>query len=187
MKTIKLFFLATLLFSGLANAQITKGNWMVGGSGSFTKYKSTYPDNNTESTYTGYYLDLSPNVGYFVVDNFSIGSVVGFSFGNPSGPDNNSLGFGLAPFVRYYFRKSDKIINPFLQASYSFYRGKIQSGEGYNKSSEYRLKGGSAFFLNSSVALEITIEYNSSINNYNNNQYDNFTTGIGFQIHLEKE
>jgi len=96
------------------------------------------------------------------------------------------LGFGLAPFVRYYFRKSDKIINPFLQASYGFYKGKKQSG-GYNTSTDYRLKGGTAFFLNSSVALEISIEYNSSIKNFNNTQYDNFTTGIGLQIHLEKE
>jgi hypothetical protein len=187
MKTIKLFFLATLLFSGFANAQITKGNWMVGGSGSFINYKNTYPDNNTETTQTGYVFDLLPNVGYFVVDNFSIGSMVVFSFINPSGSDNNSLNFGLAPFVRYYFRKSDKIINPFLQASYSFNRSKIQLEDNYNKSSEYSLKGGSAFFLNSSVALEITIEYRSSINNVNNNQYENFTTGIGLQIHLEKE
>lgn len=31
MKTIKLFFMAILFFCGIANAQITKGNWMVGG------------------------------------------------------------------------------------------------------------------------------------------------------------
>lgn len=186
MKTLKLFIIVAILCAISASSQITKGNWMVGGSGNFTNYKNTYPDNNATTTYTGYYLDLSPNIGYFVVDNFSIGSVVNFSFGNPSGPDNNSLGFGLAPFVRYYFRKSDKVINPFLQTSYGFYRGRKQSG-GYNKSSEYRLKGGTTFFLNSSVAVEFTIEYNSSIKNFNNNQYDNFTTGIGLQIHLEKE
>lgn len=187
MKTIKLFFIATILFTVSANSQITKGNWMVGGSGSFINYKSTYPDNNTKSTQAGYALDLAPNVGYFVVDNFSIGSIVGFSFNNPSGSANNSLSFGLAPFVRYYFRKSDKIINPFLQASYSFNRSKIIEEGVYNTSSEYRIKGGSAFFLNSSVALEITIEFNSAIKNRNNFQYDNFTTGIGLQIHLEKE
>lgn len=187
MKTCKLFFIATILCTISANAQITKGNWMVGGNGSFKNYKTTYLDNFTQITQAGYALDLSPNVGYFVVDNFSIGGIVSFSFNNPSGSSNNSLSFGLAPFVRYYFRKSDKIINPFLQGSYSFNRSKIQSGGGYYKSSEYSLKGGSAFFLNSSVALEITIEYNSSINNVNNNQYDNFTTGIGLQIHLEKD
>ena len=183
----KTTIMAILLFSSLANAQITKGNWMVGGSGSFINYKNTYPDHNTETTYSGYALYLLPNVGYFVADNFSIGSIVNFSFDNPSGSDNNSLSIGLAPFVRYYFRKSDKIINPFLQASYSFNKSKIQLEDGYNKSSDYKLKGGSAFFLNSSVALELTIEYNSSINNPFNRQYDYFTTGIGLQIHLEKE
>jgi hypothetical protein len=187
MKLIKHLFIATILFTLSAHSQITKGNWMVGGSGSFTNYKSTYPDNNTKSTQAGYALDLAPNVGYFVVDNFSIGSIVGFSFNNPSGSANNSLSFGLAPFVRYYFRKSEKIINPFLQASYGFNISRNQIQEGNRKSSDYRLKGGTAFFLNSSVALEISIEYNSAINNYNNFQYDNFTTGVGLQIHLEKE
>lgn len=160
---------------------------MVGGNGSFTNYKNTIQDNNTETTYTGYYLDLLPNMGYFLVDNFSMGGVVGFSFNNPSGSDNNSQSFRLAPFVRYYFRKSDKIINLFLQANYGFNISRNQLQEGNRKSSEYRLKGGTAFFLNSSVAVEFTIEYNSSIKNFNNTQYDNFTTGIGLQIHLEKE
>ncbi len=187
MKILKIFFIITILFTLSVHSQITKGNWMVGGSGSFINYKNTYPDHITETTQTGYAFELLPNVGYFVVDNFSIGSMVAFYFINHSGPYNNSLSFGLAPYVRYYFRKSDKIINPFLQASYGFNRSKIQIEDGYNKSSEYRLKGGSSFFLNSSVALDITIEYRSSINNVNNNQYNNFTTGIGLQIHLEKE
>lgn len=121
-----------------------------------------------------------------MVDNFSIGSIVPFYFDNASGPNNSNLNYGFTPYVRYYFRKSDKIINPFFQASYGFIRSKIIAERGYNIASEYRLKGGTALFLNSSVALEITVEYNSSIKNVNNFQYNNFVAGIGFQIHLEK-
>lgn len=156
---------------------------MVGGSGNFTSYKNKIQDN----TSTGYYLNLSPNVGYFIVDNFSIGSIVPFYFDNASGPNNSNLNYGLAPFFRYYFRKSDKIINPFFQASYGFIRSKIIAERGYNTASEYRLRGGTALFLNSSVAFEITVEYNAAIKNVNNFQYNNIVAGIGFQIHLEKE
>jgi hypothetical protein len=182
----KTTIMAILLFSSLANAQITKGNWMVGGSGNFTNYKSTFQSNNSEVTNTGNGINISPNLGYFVIDNFALGTAVGFNYSNPSGANNNSHSYGISPFVRYYFRKSEKIINPFLQTSYGFSKGKSENG-GSNKSSGYTIKGGSAFFLNSSVALELTIEYNSSINNPFNRQYDYFTTGIGLQIHLEKE
>lgn len=36
MKTIRLFFFASPFFGGIANAQITKGKWIVGGSGNFS-------------------------------------------------------------------------------------------------------------------------------------------------------
>jgi hypothetical protein len=186
MKNLNLFFIAIALFTfSNTNAQITKGNWMVGGSGSFTNYNSTYYNNNVETTQTGYGFNISPNLGYFIADNFAVGTVVGFSFSNPSGKNNNSHGYGLAPFVRYYFRKSDKMINPFLQTSYGFNEGKSDFG-GSNKSSGYNVKGGSAIFLNNSVALELSVDYNSSKNNAKSKS-NNFIVGIGFQIHLEKK
>lgn len=42
MKTFKLFLIAILLCTISASSQITKGNWMVGGSGSFTSYKAQF-------------------------------------------------------------------------------------------------------------------------------------------------
>ncbi|POY39572.1 hypothetical protein C3L50_10415 [Flavobacterium alvei] len=184
MKTIKIFFITTILFTLSAHSQITKGNWMVGGSGNFTNYKSTFKSNNTEFTQTGSGINISPNLGYFVADNFAVGTAVGFSFSNPSGANNNSHSYGISPFVRYYFRKSEKIINPFLQTSYGYGKGESDDG-GSNKSSGYTIKGGSAIFFNSSVALELSLNYNSS--KYNSDTtYNDFTIGIGFQIHLEK-
>lgn len=184
MKTLKLFFIAILLCTTSANSQITKGNWMVGGSGNFTSYKSTFQSNNTEVTNTGSGINISPNLGYFVVDNFAVGTAVGFNFSNPSGANNNSHSYDISPFVRYYFRKSEKIINPFLQTSYGFGNSKNESG-GSNKIRGYTIKGGSAIFFNSSVAIELSLNYNSS--KYNSDtKYNDFTIGIGFQIHLEK-
>lgn len=184
MKTIQLFIAFSLLSFLTTNAQITKGNWMVGGSGSFTNYKSTFQSGITEITQTGSALTISPNLGYFIVDNLVLGSIVSFSFSNPSGDNNNSHGYGVSPFIRYYFRKSDKMINPFLQTGYSFSKGKSDSG-GSNKSTGYTIKGGSAIFLNSSVALELSLNYDSSTFN-SDTKSNNFTVGLGFQIHLEK-
>lgn len=185
MKKIKIITALTLLLAVNTNAQITKGNWMVGGSGNFINYESTFQNNNTEVTQTGSGFQLSPNLGYFIVNNVALGSVVSFSFSNPSGDNNNSHGYGISPFIRYYFRKSDKMINPFLETSYGFYEGKSDSG-GSNKTTGYSIKGGSAIFFNSSVALELTLNYDSSKNN-ENSKSKNIIVGIGFQIHLEKK
>ena len=185
MKTRKLFFIAILLCTISASSQITKGNWMVGGSGNFTNYKSTFQSNNTEVTNTGNGFNISPNLGYFVVDNFAVGTTVGFNFSNPSGANNNSHGYGISPFIRYYFRKSEKIINPFLQTSYGFGRIKSEIGDS-SKTSGYTIRGGSAIFFNSSVALELSLNYSSSKYNNPDTTYNDFTIGIGFQIHLEK-
>ncbi|WP_159430938.1 outer membrane beta-barrel protein [Flavobacterium segetis] len=185
MKKKHILILSFVLFVNLMSAQIDKGNWMVGGSGNFTNYKSTFQSNNTEFTQTGSGISISPNLGYFVVDNFAVGTAVGFNFSNPSGANNNSHSYGISPFVRYYFRKAEKIINPFLQTSYGFSEGKSESG-GSNKSRGYTIKGGSAIFFNSSVALELSLNYNSS--KYNSDTtYNDLTIGIGFQIHLEKK
>lgn len=184
MKLIKLLFIVTLLFTVSANAQITKGNWMVGGSGNFTNYKSTYQNNNVEITQTGNGLQISPNIGYFVRDKFAVGTSANFGFSNPSGDNNNSHGYGVSPFVRYYFLKPEKMVNLFAQASYGFSEGKSDSG-GSNKSSGYSFKMGPAIFFNNSTALEFTLDYNGS--KYSDNSKSNyFTVGIGFQIHLEK-
>lgn len=186
MKNLNPFFIAIALFTfSNTNAQITKGNWMVGGSGSFTSYNSTNYNNNIETTQTGYGFNISPNLGYFIADNIALGSSAGFGFSNPSGSNNNSHSYGLAPFVRYYFRKSEKVINPFLQTSYGFSEGKSDSG-GLSNNSGYTVKGGSAIFFNSSVALELTLNYESFKNNLDSkSKY--FTIGLGFQIHLEKK
>jgi hypothetical protein len=174
-----------LLFSVLGQAQITKGNWMVGGSGSFTTTKSYFENNNVETTQTVTGLNIDPNIGYFVFDKFAIGTAATFNFTNPKGRDNSTYGYGLRPFIRYYFLKPEKIINVFSQASYGFYEGRSQNGDFSSRSDQYEFKAGPAIFFNSSVALELTLNYYAAKNS-ENDKYNYFSLGIGFQIHLEK-
>ena len=110
MKTIKSIAIAFLFFTINTNAQITKGNWMVGGTGNLTNYKSTFQSGNSEIIQKGYGLTISPNLGYFIIDNFAIGTKLIFSYSNPSGDNNNSYGYGISPFLKFYFRNEEKII-----------------------------------------------------------------------------
>jgi hypothetical protein len=188
MKPIKLFFITAFLFTGVANAQITKGNWMVGGSGSFTSSKNTSTDgfDGNTSTWKQNTLQLIPNIGYFLTDKLAVGAAVNFNYyGSPDSDLKGTHSYGIGPFIRYYFLKPESRINVFAEASYH-YGFTNQSVIGKFETNGYAFKAGPAIFLNSSVALECTLQYNYTKVNANSSDSGNFVVGLGFQIHLEK-
>ena len=186
MKIIKLLVVATLLFTLSTNAQITKGNWMVGGSGNFSSYENKYLNNNIEFSNKGIGINLSPRIGYFFANKFVAGAITSIGYGKQKGYESN-FGYAIGPFLRYYFLENDKLINFLAEVNYNF--GVIKSGENKSQSNGYGFKTGPVIFLNSSVALEVTIDYNSSkfvSNNSSSSSYNGFQISLGFQIHLEK-
>ena len=178
MEIKNIFFITILFIVFTSNAQIEKGNWMMGGSGSFGNYKITNKDDSFSSTQIG----INPNIGYFIIDKLAFGALVqvNFSFytqGNPTYSSN-----AISPFVRYYFLENDKTINIFSQGSYEILR--INHNE--VKQDKFKLKAGAVFFLNSSVGIEVALNYSKQ---KTNQDYENraIYLDVGFQIHLEKE
>lgn len=180
MKTIKTLFFATLLFTMTASAQITKGNWMVGGDGYFTNSKAT---NSTGVLGSSNGVGISPNIGYFFADKLAVGVRASFNYGKASGGPS-SIGFGGSPFVRYYFLKPEKSVNVFVDANYGYTVSKTE-GRDSETSRAYNLKAGPVVYFNSSVGLELTLNYSKSFNP-NDFVYQNFYAALGFQIHLKK-
>ena len=177
MKTSKLIF-ALALFSFLtSNAQITKGNWMVGGSGNF--YSAQLKDNNNSTNSIG--LELRPNLGYFLYDKIAVGISPLLAYNKPeNGSSVTSYGFG--PYARYYLLKTENRINLLTHIEYAYY---TSSNNSKDKNTSLNFKAGPAIYFNSSVALEMTLNYN--INNINSTTtYNILSFGLGFQIHLEK-
>lgn len=177
-------FILCLLLLGTqaANAQLTKGNWLVGGSGSFssTKFES---DATSKSTLT--HLRLSPNTGYFFLDKFAAGLRISFSRQTQDVTGSgifNQTNIDLGPFVRYYFLPTEKQLNFLVDAAYQYGKEK----EANVARSTLSVNAGPAFYFNSSVGLEFLAGY--SIEKYRNFAGSNntFSLSIGFQIHLEK-
>src|SRR5690606_33916513 len=120
----------------------------------------------------------------------AVGIVPYFGYGNPEGPGNSGYGFGIGPFVRYYFLKPDKRINFLSHIEYQFGNGYSQ-GDKTTETTNFNFKTGPAIFFNSSIAMEITLEYaygktTSFSGNGSESKINDFNIGIGFQIHLEK-
>ena len=204
---IKWIFIITLLLSTATQAQLTKGNWLVGGTANFSSANGeTISSAGTQkSTYIN--ISASPTVGYFIADQFAIGLKPSLSWfkanygqsireGLPTagGGYANETWFDVGPFIRYYFLPTDNQVNLFAEANYS--HGIQWNHPGKGKRDSYSFFAGPAIYLNSSVAIEFAVGYNSTKSvtyglNSSNDDYrskrNSFQLSIGFQIHLEKE
>lgn len=178
MKINNLLFVATFIFTIASNAQITKGNWMMGGGASFSNGKTT--SGNTTSESTGF--SISPNIGYFFIDKLSIGTAGQFNYTFDKGDAKTYSSNNFSPFIRYYFLKTEKEINIFTEGSYEI----IRTNHSDSKADKFNIKAGTVFFLNSSVGLEIALNYSKQ---KTNQDFENraIYLNVGFQIHLERK
>lgn len=167
-----------IILGVVSNAQLTKGNWLVGGSGSYKSEKSN------DGVFSQKALNINPNVGYFLIDKFAVGIKPGlgyteYKFGNTN--KSTTLMFG--PFFRYYFLSSTNQVNLFAEGTYQ-YANQKPNNQSYNI---YTAKAGPVIYFNQSVGLEFTFEYSYLGGDPNYTFPKRFTIGAGLQIHLEKD
>ena len=179
-------FTIILFYTSLSYSQITKNNWLVGGSGNFKTTKTEKLSDGTKPYDDRTIFSISPNIGYFFYDKLAGGISLSYTYDNIF---EDYQYFGVGPFVRYYFLNSEKRINIFLQGNYNYYEGGSKTVDGNDNgkfhNNGYGFKAGSAIFLNSSVAVELSLDYISNKLNSTLRE-ETFMIGVGFQIHLEK-
>jgi len=189
MKTIQLIFALSLLSFLTSNAQITKGNWMVGGSGSYSN-KEVYNKNFSNDKGRTTEIEVTANAGYFIIDKLQGGTRLSYEHYSRKGDETSQrywLKYGI--YSRYYFLKPDKLINFYLDGQYFLGNNAFSNGEFKDKLNGYVISAGPTIFLNSSVAMELGINYSSTkFNGVNDNIIENnLQFSLGFQIFLEKK
>ena len=117
MKTINFILVITLFSFFTTNAQITKGNWMVGGNGSFSNLES-YNNNYKNDKRKTSELDIKANVGYFFIDKLQAGAKISYLLKKI--PQDNLSWLKYELYSRYYILKPEKIVNIYLEAGYFF-------------------------------------------------------------------
>lgn len=179
-KIIPLFF-AFCICCNTSYSQLTKKNWLVGGTGLF----SSQSENLNGTNIKGLDIEISPNIGYFFSDKFAGGARVNYTYSNVKYPgvSNSVSHLGFGPFLRYYFLNTAKSVNLFAESYYQYTI--VSSANSTSKESLIRFSGGPVIFFNSSVGLEFTVNYQL----FKGDDVDakKIFLGIGFQIHLEKE
>lgn len=181
-----LFILSFIVFfTNNAVSQITKGNLLVGGNFSFNRTSNTSPNNIILKQSA---VSITPMVGYFLKDKFVLGlrSELNNYSSSITGSNRNSsnrLDFG--PFLRYYFLPVNNRVNLFSESAYLLSLFKSNDSK-WSSGNGFLINVGPVIYLNKTVGLEFTVGYSSQYWKNSNSSFNNFRTGIGFQIHLDK-
>ena len=171
-KTILIFAMCLIVQFGFS--QIVKNSWLIGGNLGFTNLSEFSKDISS--------IEVSPNIGFFLFDKFTIGTRISFlkSYDEASTIKNPAL-TTIGPFVRYYFLAPEKMFNVYAQTSmeYTF----INRIKGFQY---FSILGGPVIFLNPNVALEFNLGYTTTGNSNTEVSIKTLQTGISLQIHLNK-
>jgi|SRR5690606_28667030 hypothetical protein len=187
MKRVTLFSALFLAGALLANAQdvnkpqtsanvgiapIQQGNWIVGGSLGSLGYSFEGENFN---------ISVNPRAGYFISDGVAIGlGLIGTLATVPN--DDDIWGYGISPFVRYYFPEGASSTGRF------FAQGDIGisgSDPGSGASLALGANVGYAHFVTNSVALEVSAGYNYSKATVSGSTgQSGLGVALGFQIYL---
>jgi hypothetical protein len=159
--------------------------------GGVISYASTnYNGSDYGEPHVGYNFQVKPNVGYFIADKFAIGitTLINSSGVKPTGTTgyNKLTDFNIGPFVRYYLLPTDNRTNILTETTYQIGYEKRNQNDPALKNT-FILAAGPVFYFNSSVGLEMQI-------NYSLNKFKEFTGinhaimfGLGLQIHFESK
>jgi hypothetical protein len=201
----KTIFLLVLILAVIksheAEAQIEKGNWMLGGSISFNRSASDYTSSFGSGTWKSYTFDFAPDIRYFVVDRLAVGLRIPFSYTSTidDEPSSKYTSYAIGPTLRYYFPVNKKWAI-FTDVTYSFgsqvskvpvYDGSWVTQKATNNYSLFSAGLGTTYFLTPSVGIEGTFSYNAAQTNYDN-EYDNESSSgtlsfdIGLQVYFSR-
>ena len=189
----KLLLSAAVAVFGLMtiNAQTEKGNWVLGGNTSIS-FTSTNATTEFDGEEVGDDQELSvfsitPSVGYFVMDNLSVG--LDLTFSSTKVDDVTTSSTAIIPNASYFFDAGEKF-KPFVGLG----AGLVATSAGdddINKSSGLAIRGtgGIAYFINESVSINFIVQYlNTNQKNKENSDLvtknSNIGAGIGFFIYL---
>ena len=198
-KLFTLILLISVVFGSTSFAQTSTGRILIGGSSNMDMSfgKDKWKDaNNSEDRSSYFRFNLSPTVGYFVIDGLAVGASLPFTLDSQKGlTDGNkdeysSSSVVLAPFVKYYFGANN--IKPFALVSAGFGSAKEtytpevgDTSEDKSGISMIQIGGGVALFLNDNFALDFGIGYTSTSRKRkedNPDDFKNIQSGIGITI-----
>jgi hypothetical protein len=172
------FIILLLAATVSSNAQLRKGNVLIGGD-----LAGFDLGLNEGSSFT---MTLTPKAAWFVKDNVALGAYVDFGLATIKGA-GASVNYGLGALGRYYFSKADVKIQPattfFVEANAGF-QGVNAAGGNSTNGIGLGIGPGLAYFINPNIALEGLLKYNGIVGFGSSSTSSRLQLNLGFQIYL---
>ncbi|MYY43911.1 porin family protein [Elizabethkingia anophelis] len=170
--------IATAMFSS-AKAQLTKGNWMVGGNIITSSFGL-----NTDG---GYNFLLQPKAAFFIADNFALGGQVTFGFSGAKDAKTTYM-YNAGPLARYYFNDGETHLLKhgrfFLESNVGI--GGVSQTQNGGSTTGFNLGVGPgyAYFITPNISVEGLVKYNGDFGFGNRGTTSTIGFNVGFQIYL---
>ena len=159
---MKKLLLSLVAVAGLvygANAQTEKGKVILGGNVGFNSSKVEGAAKSDIS------FSVVPSVGYFVANNFAIGTGVGYTYDKSVSTLRQNEAFKVAPFGRYYVNLTDQFkFYGQLSVPMAFGNNKVVNANGDTGAKVatttnigVNVAPGFAFFPNKRIGIEVSV------------------------------
>jgi len=174
--------LTTVMFSAItilaANAQIQKGNVMVGGN--LTNINLGLDNPKIFS------VDITPKAAWFIQDNVAVGGYVNFGLKTAKN-SNTTTTYGVGALGRYYTGKDVEVLRHgrfFAEATAGIGGVNVSKGGGNTNGLNLSVGPGFAYFITPNIGLETLLKYNGLIGFGSATTQNNLNLSFGFQIYL---
>ncbi|UWX60536.1 porin family protein [Chryseobacterium oranimense] len=181
----KLIFAGILAATGLtatANAQIQKGNWMVG--------TSLLSSNFGLNTGGGYDIALQPKAAYFVNDNVAIGGYVDLGIKKVTNGSPTDFTYGVGALGRYFLSPGEKGVDNLLHHGRWFLEGNVGIGgrsvENGDSTTglDFGAGPGYSYFITPNIGLEGLVKYRGRAGFGSEGLNSNITFNVGFSLYF---
>lgn len=181
----KLILTGILAVAGLAttmNAQIQKGNWLVG--------SSLISSNFGLNTGGGYNIALQPKGAYFIEDNVAIGGYVDLGINKVTNGSPTEFIYGVGGLGRYYLSPGEKGVDNLLHHGRWFLEGNVGIGgrsvENGDSTTglDFGAGPGYSYFITPNIGLEGLVKYKGRAGFGSEGLNSNITFNLGFSIYL---
>jgi hypothetical protein len=177
-KTIIITIAAVVSTVFLANAQIQKGNIMVGGN--FANINLGLNDPKIFS------LDITPKAAWFIKDNVALGGYVNLGIQTAKG-SNTTTSYGAGALGRYYTGSDVAVLKHgriFAEATAGIGGVNVSNGGGNTNGLNLSVGPGFAYFITPNLGLETLLKYNGLAGFGSQVYQSNLNLSFGFQIYL---
>ncbi|MDN5397139.1 MAG: hypothetical protein L0G05_11465, partial [Chryseobacterium sp.] len=181
----KLIFAGILAATGLtatANAQIQKGNWLVG--------SSLLTSNFGLNTGGGYSIAIQPKGAYFIQDNVAVGGYVNLGISKVTNGSPTRFDYAVGGLGRYYLSPGEKGVDNLLNHGRWFFEGNVGIGgssvENGNSTTglDFGVGPGYSYFITPNIGLEGLVKYQGQAGFGSEGLNSNITFNVGFSIYL---